>query len=351
LLAAKYWQLFSSFHKACRLKLAANIKPTVIFLMGPTASGKTALAIALSARLPIDVISVDSALIYREMNIGTAKPTAAELGQTPHSLIDICDPSEAYSAADFCRDAQREITQSHQAKRIPLLVGGTMMYFNALLKGLADMPATDDATRQQLEVEAALKGWPALHAELQVVDADAAEQIHPNHSQRIARALAVYRMSGKTMTTFREEQQRQKQQGEQSEFSEQYDVVQLALIPQDRAWLHERIQRRYGLMLAQGFIEEVKRLYAREDLHADLPSMRAVGYRQVWEFLAGKSDYDTMIEKAVAATRQLAKRQLTWLRGWENLHVLDISGENATLEDEFEKNLNKALNFLRFTSI
>lgn len=335
-----------------------SAKPPVIFLMGPTASGKTDLAIALSKRLPIDVISVDSALIYRQMNIGTAKPTANELAQTPHALVDICDPAESYSVADFCRDAQREIRKSHLANRIPLLVGGTMMYFNALLNGLADMPATDEATRQKIEAEAKEKGWPALHAELMEVDSESASQIHPNHSQRIGRALAVYRMSGKTMSAFRQEQQAQKQaekethgQSGSEDFSSQYNLVQFALIPTDRSWLHERINTRYKAMLDQGFVDEVKALYARGDLHLNLPSMRAVGYRQVWEFLSGDNDYNVMVEKGMAATRQLAKRQLTWLRSWDKLYSLEIDTKNATLAVNFDKNLNKALNFLSFASI
>lgn len=331
------------------MDLAQKAKPPVVFIMGPTASGKTDLAIALSQHLPIDVISVDSALIYRDMDIGTAKPTADELAKTPHGLINICDPSESYSAADFCRDAQQAIDASHAAGRIPVLVGGTMMYFNALLKGLADMPATDDITRQQIEAEAAEKGWPAIHAELALVDAASAEKIHPNHSHRIARALAVYRMSGKTMSAFREEQAAQA--GDECTFTNRYNVVQFALLPVDRAWLHDRIQVRYQRMLGQGFIDEVTSLYQRGDLHPDMPSIRAVGYRQVWEFLAGETDYDTMVEKGVAATRQLAKRQLTWLRGWKNLELLEIDVSHTTLDDNLDKNLNKALNFLSIAFI
>jgi tRNA dimethylallyltransferase len=329
--------------------MVKTTKPPVIFIMGPTASGKTDLAIALSKQYPIDVISVDSALIYRDMNIGTAKPTAEELAQTPHALIDICDPSESYSAADFCRDAEQAIQQSHATGRIPVLVGGTMMYFNALLKGLADMPATDEATRHAIECEAEQKGWPAMHAELALVDAITAEQIHPNHSHRIARALAVYRMSGKTMSAFREEQAAQTT--DECAFTNRYNVVQFALLPLDRAWLHTRIQCRYEAMLEQGFVDEVANLYQRGDLHADMPSIRAVGYRQVWEFLNGDSDYDTMVEKGVAATRQLAKRQLTWLRGWESLKLLEIDLEHTTLGDNFDKNLNKVLKFLSIAFI
>lgn len=319
-------------------------RPAVIFLMGPTASGKTDLAITLAKQLPIDVISVDSALIYRDMNIGTAKPTAEELAQAPHALINICDPSESYSAADFCQDALEEIEKSHAANRIPLLVGGTMMYFNALLKGLADMPATDAATRQQIEQEAAELGWPALHAMLEEVDPESAAVIHPNHSHRIARALAVYRMSGKTMAAYRAEQADKAVSS--SQFTQRFTVLQFALVPTDRSWLHARIEARFHKMLEQGFIDEVKTLYARQDLQADMPSMRAVGYRQVWEYLDGGCDYATMIDKGVAATRQLAKRQLTWLRGWDNLHLLEIGDTNTTLDEGLHKNVNKVLKFL-----
>lgn len=321
-----------------------NARPTVIFLMGPTASGKTDLAIALAKQLPIDVISVDSALIYRDMNIGTAKPTAEELAQVPHALIDICDPSESYSVADFCQDALALIEASHAANRIPLLVGGTMMYFNALLKGLADMPATDEVTRQQIEQEAAEQGWPAVHAMLAEVDPESAAVIHPNHSHRIARALAVYRMSGKTMAAHRTEQAGG--YASSSSFAQRFNVLQFALVPTDRSWLHARIEARYHKMLEHGFVDEVKALYVRQDLQSDMPSMRAVGYRQVWEYLDGVCDYATMIDKGVAATRQLAKRQLTWLRGWEGLNLLEIGDTDTTLDEGFSKNINKVLNFL-----
>ncbi len=333
-------------------------KSPVIFLMGPTASGKTDLAIALAQRLPLDIISVDSALIYRGMDIGTAKPSADELAQAPHALIDICDPTESYSVADFYRDAQHEIEQSHQANRIPILVGGTMMYFNALLNGLADMPATDDATRLAIETEAQEKGWPAMHALLNTVDPETAAEIHPNHSHRIARALAVFRMSGKTMSSYRQAQIARQASDKQmpdiahepslaSGMSGHYDVQQFALIPQDRMWLHERINKRYRLMLENGFVEEVEMLFQRGDLHGDLPSMRSVGYRQVWQMLNGEYDYATMIEKGQAATRQLAKRQLTWLRNWSSLCSLPVDLEKGSLMSNFEENLKKTLNSLR----
>ncbi|MGS2717447.1 tRNA (adenosine(37)-N6)-dimethylallyltransferase MiaA [Eionea flava] len=312
--------------------------------MGPTASGKTDLAIALSQQRSVDIISVDSALIYRGMNIGTAKPTEAELAIAPHALIDICDPKTTYSVADFCRDAQQKIDSSHRANRIPVLVGGTMMYFNALLKGLADMPATDEAMRATIEEEARNKGWPALHSELAAVDAESASNIHPNHSQRIARALAVYRLSGKTMTAYRADQALQSSTIET--FTQRYRVMQYALLPTDRQLLHQRIERRYQLMLDNGFEDEVRALYQRGDLHVDLPSMRSVGYRQMWEYLAGECDHATMVSKGVAATRQLAKRQLTWLRGWDDLQCCDVIIDPTTLAVESKENIAKLLNSL-----
>lgn len=310
--------------------------------MGPTASGKTDLAIALAQRLPVDIVSVDSALIYRNMDIGTAKPTKEELAQAPHALIDIRDPAQSYSVAEFCEDAIVEIEKSHAQGRIPVLVGGTMMYFNALLQGLADMPLTDEVTRAQITAEANEKGWPALHKELMQIDPETAAQIHPNHSQRIERALAVYRISGKTMTAFRNEQQNNPVNG----FAEKYQLHQFALIPSDRPWLHHRIGQRYQIMLDNGFVQEVEPLFQRGDLHLDLPSMRSVGYRQVWQYLAGDYDYDAMVEKGMAATRQLAKRQLTWLRGWDSLHVLPVEEKTTTLAVNFEKNLDQVLKFV-----
>lgn len=325
-------------------------KPHIIFLMGPTASGKTDLAIELAQRMPVHIISVDSALIYRQMDIGTAKPTAEELQKAPHALLDICDPAETYSAADFCRDALVEIELAIAAGKTPLLVGGTMMYFNALLNGLADMPATDETTRKAIDAEGEEKGWPAMHAQLAEVDPEYAQKIHPNHSQRIARALAVYRLSGKTMTAHRREQAAS-QSASGGDLQSRYTVSQLAMMPTDRSWLHERIAKRYHLMLEQGFVDEVKQLYQRGDLTLDMPSMRSVGYRQVWQYLEDQYDYQTMIDKGIAATRQLAKRQITWLRGWEDLHYVEIDAEITTLASNQQKNINKALNFLSIKSI
>lgn len=323
----------------------------VIFLMGPTASGKTDLAIRLRQQLPVELISVDSTLVYRGMDIGTAKPTAAELAAAPHRLIDIRDPAQPYSVADFLADAQREIDTIHQQGRVPLLVGGTMLYFRALLDGLAEMPAADAAVRAAIEAEAAQYGWPYIHQLLAEVDPQTAADIHPNHSQRLSRALEVYRVSGKTMA-----QLRAAQQGEACEpFAERYNLFQLAIGPHDRSVLHQRIERRFQLMLEQGLVDEVRRLYVRGDLHPELPAIRAVGYRQVWDYLEGKLDEVAMIERGIIATRQLAKRQLTWLRGWESgnsrpLHWLYTDTEQRIARQPQEI-VHCALNFLQGAAI
>jgi len=309
--------------------------------MGPTASGKTDLAIELCRRLPCDIISVDSAMIYRGMDIGTAKPSAEELAQAPHRLIDICDPSQTYSAADFRRDALSEMARITEAGRIPLLVGGTMMYFKALLHGMSDLPSADPAIRRALEEEARNKGWDALHGELERLDPVAAGLIHRNNRQRLIRALEVIRLTGRPISSI----WRQKPGGEREDnvraggsiedytyFTQwqadespslPYTVVQLAMAPAERRILHERIGLRFHAMLDAGFLDEVRALMARGDLHPGLPSMRCVGYRQVWAHLAGDYGYDAMVDKGVAATRQLAKRQLTWLRKWSDLDWLD----------------------------
>ena len=298
--------------------------PPAIFLMGPTASGKTDLAIQLCRQLPCDIISVDSALIYRHMTIGTAKPSAQELALAPHRLIDICDPSEVYSAAEFRADALAEMAAITARGRIPLLVGGTMLYFKALIDGLAAMPEADPAVRAAIERDAENHGWPYVHAQLAQVDPDAAARIHPNHSQRIERALEVYRVTGKTMTAHHQEQQHSKQSQWPSYDAGSeilpYDVIQLAIAPVDRAVLHQRIEKRFYTMMERGLVDEVRELHRRAELHRDLPSMRAVGYRQVWQYLDGEVDYQTMIERGVIATRQLAKRQFTWLNRWQDLH-------------------------------
>ncbi|SJN58409.1 tRNA dimethylallyltransferase [Vibrio ruber DSM 16370] len=288
-------------------------RPLALFLMGPTASGKTDLAIRLCQNFPIEIISVDSALIYRGMDIGTAKPTAAELALAPHRLIDILEPESAYSAADFRRDALQHMHEIVQNGKIPLLVGGTMLYFKALLEGLSPLPAANAEIRQQIEREADDSGWSALHQQLAEIDPESAARIHPNDPQRLSRALEVYRISGKTLTELT------RTKGEVLPF----DVVQFAIAPQERSELHRRIEIRFNKMIEAGFEDEVKALYARQELHADLPSIRCVGYRQMWEYLDGSCSLDEAIYRGICATRQLAKRQITWLRSWNDLTWLD----------------------------
>ena len=286
--------------------------------MGPTASGKTALAVSLLERFPLEIISVDSALVYRGMDIGSAKPDAATLARAPHHLLDIRDPTEAYSAAAFCDDAKRLMADIVARGRVPLLVGGTMLYFRALLQGLDDLPRADPALRKKLEAEAAARGWPALHAELAQVDPVTAARLAPNDSQRIGRALEIFRLTGTPMAALLDRAQ--------SELP--YRVLQLALIPSDRAVLHQRIAARFDAMLAEGLIDEVERLRRDYVLTPDLPAMRAVGYRQAWAYLDGDIDFKTLREQGIAATRQLAKRQLTWLRSWPDAVVLDCLAED-----------------------
>ncbi len=288
-------------------------RPKAIFLMGPTASGKTALALALHKRLPVELISVDSALIYRGMDIGTAKPTAAELAQAPHRLLNILDPAETWSAADFCRAAREEMAEITQSGRIPLLVGGTMLYYKALLEGLSPLPSADPDVRERIERMADEKGWESLHRQLCEIDPVAGRRIHPNDPQRLSRALEVFFISGNTLTELT------KTAGEVLP----YDVYQFAIAPASREQLHQRIALRFEQMLASGFEEEARALFARGDLHTDLPSIRCVGYRQMWSYFAGEIDYNEMVYRGICATRQLAKRQVTWLRGWSNVHWLD----------------------------
>lgn len=295
---------------------------TVFCLMGPTASGKTALACEMLAHFPFEIISVDSAMIYREMNIGTAKPSSQELQIAPHHLIDIIDPIESYSAAQFCTDAVALCESIIKKNKVPLLVGGTMMYFNALQKGLSILPDADELTRQQIEDEASQLGWDALHKKLAVIDSKAALRINPNDSQRIQRALEVYYVSGTTLSDL------QAREKEGPDFS----FVNFALFPEQRSWLHERIELRFNQMLAQGFVDEVKQLCEKWDLHYNLPSMRCVGYRQVLGYLQGEFDYPLMRDKGIAATRQLAKRQLTWLRHWDD--ALFYDPQNKTFNEE-----------------
>ncbi len=286
----------------------------VVLLMGPTASGKTDLAVALTEHLPFDIVSVDSAMVFRGMDIGTAKPDAEVLARAPHRLIDILDPSESYSAARFRDDALREIRAIHAAGRIPLLVGGTMMYFRALQQGLAELPSADPATRARIEAQAVAEGWEALHGRLQAIDPAAAARIHPNDPQRLQRALEVYELTGLPLSELLA-------RGAEQAFP--YRAVELVVMPAEREVLRRRISGRFETMLRAGLLEEVERLFRRGDLSSELPSIRCVGYRQAWGYLAGDYDAHTMVEKAVSATRQLAKRQLTWLRQWERAGRLD----------------------------
>lgn len=290
--------------------------PKAICIMGPTASGKTDLAIYLTEHFPVDIISVDSAMVYRGLNIGSAKPSAEELAKAPHRLIDVVDPLEIYSAAQFRNDALTEMAKITQAGRIPLLVGGTMLYFRALLNGLSELPAADDATRQKLEQQAEELGWEKMHQRLAEVDAEAAARIHPNDPQRISRALEVYEVTGTAMSQLQKEQKAEPLP---------YQTLKLALMPSDRAVLHQHIEKRFKQMLENGLIDEVKALQERGDLHEDLPAIRAVGYRQVWDYLTGRIVYNEMEERGVIATRQLAKRQFTWLRSEKDLISYDSS--------------------------
>ena len=317
--------------------------PPAIFLMGPTAAGKTDLAIELTKVLPCELISVDSALVYRGMDIGTAKPSKELLARYPHRLIDIIDPAESYSAADFRADALAAMAEITARGNIPLLVGGTMLYYKALQEGLADMPPADPQVRVELEEEAARLGWQALHDQLAAVDPVSAARIHPNDPQRLTRALEVWRVSGLTMTEHRQRQSAQSADAGASGQSQlPYTVANLAIAPANRQVLHERIAQRFTIMLEQGFVDEVVALRSRGDLHPGLPSIRAVGYRQVWDHLDGKLTLDEMQERGIIATRQLAKRQFTWLRSWSDLHWLD------SLDSD---NLSRALKYLGTVSI
>ena len=297
-----------------------------IALAGPTASGKTAAALAIASRYPVEIISVDSALDYRGMDIGTAKPSAAELAAVKHHLIDIRDPLLAYSAAEFVQDAQALIADITGRGKLPLLVGGTMLYFKALFDGLDDMPKADPAVRAALLLEASDKGWPALHGELAQVDPVTAARLAPHDSQRISRALEVFRVSGQPLSFFHQ-RNAIKKIADNSRPS--WTTSLISLEPEDRAWLHCRIAERFDAMLAAGFIDEVMALRARGDLHADLPSMRCVGYRQAWEALDGSSPMSTLRDKGVFATRQLAKRQITWLRSMPQRQIVACDAPGA----------------------
>ncbi|CAJ0990769.1 tRNA dimethylallyltransferase [Pantoea sp. Nvir] len=294
--------------------------------MGPTASGKTALAIELTKQLPVELISVDSALIYRGMDIGTAKPSAKELEQAPHHLIDIRCPSESYSAADFRCDALAAMADIVDNGCIPLLVGGTMLYFKVLIYGLTPLPSSIPEVRQQIKRMASEKGWCALYNQLCDIDPISASRIHPNDLQRLLRALEVFFISGKTLTELT------KTSGD----TLPYDIYQFAIVPESRELLQQRITLRFEQMLASGFETETRTLFERGDLHTDMPSIRCVGYRQMWAYLSGEIDYNEMVYQGICATRQLAKRQMTWLRSWENIHWLN----SHSIEDARDKVLH-----------
>ncbi len=294
---------------------------TWIGLAGPTASGKTAAALALAQALPVEIISVDSALVYRGMDIGTAKPSPQELALVPHHLIDIRDPTESYNAGAFVRDASRLVEEIRARGRLPLLVGGTMLYFNALIHGIDDMPAAAPELRERIEEEATEQGWPAMHARLAQVDPATAARLSPNDSQRIQRALEVWHASGRPLSSFHAERA--------AGASDPGPLAMLSLEPQDRGWLHARIAQRFDAMLAAGFVDEVRALRARGDLRPELPSMRCVGYRQAWEALDRLWPEDELRERGIAATRQLAKRQITWLRGMARRTVIEAAAPDA----------------------
>ena len=289
-------------------------------IMGPTASGKSQLSMLLAEKVPIEIISVDSALIYRCMDIGTAKPTAQELAQVPHHLINTHEPTATYSASDFVDDVKRLVNEIFARQALPVLVGGTMMYFNALQKGMSNLPSADEAVREKLQ-----KIWKEtpekLHQRLAEIDPESAARIHQNDPQRLVRALEVYELTGKTLTQFR---------SEPKAGLPDFELIKIALIPEDRAKLHAQIEKRFLAMVEQGFIEEMQKLHARDDLDVDMTSMRSVGYRQAWLYLDGDYDYDLFIDKSLVATRQLAKRQLTWLRKEPDIHVMDPFATSPT---------------------
>lgn len=313
------------------MSLTTSTTTPLICLMGPTAAGKTAVAVALAQRFPCDIISVDSAMVYRGMDIGTAKPDATLLQRAPHRLINIREPNDAYSVGQFYLDAQHEIAAIKAQQRIPLLVGGTMLYFRALQQGLSELPSANADVRARLAEQAQQLGWPVLHKQLQSIDPIAALRIHPHDAQRIQRALEIYELTGKSLTTHWQQY---------TAMLKMHQMINIVIAPADRQILHQRIADRFQQMLAQGFIEEVANLQKRGNLTPDMPSMRAVGYRQVWDFLEGKLSDDELSAQGIAATRQLAKRQLTWLRAWPNCHWFD-SEDPAVLEKVIARGFTK----------
>ena len=304
--------------------MVSTERPPAIFIMGPTASGKTDLAIALQEHLPVELINVDSAQIYRQLDIGSAKPDKATLAVAPHRLINILDPLESYSAADFITDATREMAEISSRGKIPLLVGGTMLYFKALLEGLSDMPPADADIRAEILKHAQDFGWASVHEQLRAVDPESAASLHPNHSQRIQRALEVYRISGVPMSLLRSEPN-------VGSVAQSYNIKQIALLPNNRKLIHRRIDIRFRKMMEAGFEAEVRALFQRGDLHADLPAIRSVGYRQIWQYLQGQCSLDEAVEKGIIATRQLAKRQITWLRNWPSSCEIQVDNETELL--------------------
>ncbi|MDH5424743.1 MAG: tRNA (adenosine(37)-N6)-dimethylallyltransferase MiaA [Gammaproteobacteria bacterium] len=309
----------------------SNDAPFAIAIMGPTATGKTGLAIELIKHLPCEIISVDSTLVYRGMNIGSAKPTAEELAVAPHHLIDIREPQQTYSAADFRHDCLALMNDITSRGKIPLLVGGTMLYYKALQEGLSPLPSADQVVRKKLEAEALNLGRDAMHDRLMQVDPVAAERIHKNDPQRIQRALEIYEITGRPMSALWAEQESEKLN---------YQLIKIVLFPQDRSVLHQRIETRFKKMLEQGFLQEVEDLKKYNDVSLDLSSMRSVGYRQALEYLEGQYDYPEMIDRGVFATRQLAKRQITWLRKEQNANFYD---PDTLKKEELLQNLKYSL--------
>ena len=304
-----------------------------ILLMGPTASGKTDVAIALSEQFPCDIISVDSALVYRGMDIGSAKPDAEVLARAPHQLVDIRDPEDSYSAGDFVRDARQAIAASFANDRVPLLAGGTMMYFRALTQGIAELPEASKALREEIDQQAERDGWPQLHAELAKVDPESAARLNPNDSQRIQRALEVFRVSGKSLTEWH---------ADATPADNDIDFVKIALQVEPRERLHQRIEQRLDAMIAAGFEIEMQQLRARPGLNRDSTSMRSVGYRQFWAYLDGDYSLQEARDRTLFATRQLAKRQLTWLRSEPDLFSVDAleAGATATISSYLKEQLD-----------
>ena len=298
-----------------------ELLPPAIFIMGPTASGKTDLAVELMEHFPIEIISVDSALIYKDMNIGTAKPDKETLEKAPHRLIDFLDPSESYSAADFRRDALREMQEITNNGKIPVLVGGTMLYYRALENDLAKLPSADPEIRKKIDQQATEEGWDAVHKRLEEVDPESAARIHPNDPQRIQRALEVYEITGKSLTSLHKAAKHD---------TLPYKLLKIALIPENREWLRARAALRFDQMIEQGFMDEMQDLYDRKDLNPDLPSIRCVGYRQAWDYLNENIDFKEMKNRAIVATRQLAKRQLTWLRSEKEVSRYDAQHYNLS---------------------